>query len=389
LNSELYEAQRGSVNEPFGQARLLTELNTPAREERPCLSADGLTLYFSTYKSAMQIWQSERKDRKSSWSPPVKVESLDSHSGDFPNHTPDGLIMLVSSFGWNSKGKLDVVLSRRSSLTEPWGRPESGGEPVNTENGEVGVFVSPDGRTLLFSRDPIPPTNEKQLLVVTRGAENRFETKTIICPFAKDANAFWLSPNGRTMWFSAKLTLPEQGIWDIWEVKLVPTSEDAIVADLKASLSAAHPRIAQLEAGFQSRYATDAQKPFDDALASLRRSYLANGISRARAAAEAKGSLAEVNALDEEKTALEKGGDVPADTPGTLAGLKSLHATYRDTLAKLEAKREKDASPLYDLYIQELNHYVFDLTRDKKVEEARQVTVLRDHITKRKAAAKG
>lgn len=221
--------------------------------------------------------------------------------------------------------------------------------------------------------------------MATRDANNRFETEAINCPFGKDANSLWLSPDGRTMWVSApSSTLPGQGIWDIWQVQLVAASEETIVADLKEALIAAHPKIAQLDAGFQGRYVAVAQKPFEDALGSLRQSYFANGISRARAAAEAKGSLPEVNALDEEKAVMEKGGDVPAEAPGTLAAVKSLRATYREAVAKLEAKRAKDAAPLYDLYARELDRYVFELTRDKKTEEAKQVTLLRDYMAKHK-----
>jgi serine/threonine protein kinase len=384
-SSDLYEAQRRSVNEPFGAARALTEVNTSAREARPCLSADGLTLYFSGPKQSMAILESQRKDRNSPWQPPVKIESLSSGAGEFANPSLDGLTMLVTS--WRGKGMLDLYLSRRDSPTAAWGRPEELGEGVNTEDTEFGAFVASDNRTLLFLRAPKSSWPERELFVATRNDNNGFETRAVRLPFGKDANSVWLSQDGRTMWVSSPSPLPGQGIWDIWELQLVPTSDEAIAADLKETLIAAHPKIAQLEAGFQAHYAVDAQKPFEEAVASLKQSYIANGISRARATAEAKGSLPEVNALDEEKAALAKGDDVPADTPGTLAGLKSLHATYRDAVAKLAAKRAKDAAPLYDLYVRELNRYVFDLTRDKKIEEAKQVTLLRDHMARLKSGA--
>ncbi len=147
----------------------------------------------------------------------------------------------------------------------------------------------------------------------------------------------------------------------------------------------ADPRLTQLEVGFQARYATDAQKPFETALAALNQSYIVNGIARAREAAKAKGSLAEVTALDEEKAAIEKGAGVPiedaADTP---APLKALRGTYRTASAKLDADRVKKAAPLYDLYVKALDAYVTELTKAGKIDAAKKVQELRGEI-----AAKG
>ena len=148
-----------------------------------------------------------------------------------------------------------------------------------------------------------------------------------------------------------------------------------------AAPPSADPRLAQLEAGFQARYASDAQKPFETALASLNQSYVANGIARARAAAQSKGSLPEVTALDAEKTAMEKGAGVPAeDAADTSESLKGLRATYRTALAKLEADRAKKAAPLYDIYVKALDAYVIELTKASKIEDAAKVKTLSQEI---------
>jgi len=139
------------------------------------------------------------------------------------------------------------------------------------------------------------------------------------------------------------------------------------------------PRLAQLETGFQSRYTSDAQKPFETALASLNRSYVANGIARARAASQAKGSLAEVTALDAEKTAIEQGIGVPVeDAAGTPASLKALRTTYRTAWAKITTERDAKAAPLLALYLKALDSYVTELTKAGKVDEAKRVQTLRD-----------
>jgi serine/threonine protein kinase len=142
------------------------------------------------------------------------------------------------------------------------------------------------------------------------------------------------------------------------------------------------PRLAQLESSFKARHETAAQKPFLAAVAALNKSYLANGIPRARAAAQAADEIA---ALDAEKAAIEKGGAVPAeDAEGTPESLKTLRGTYRAAFAKLEADRAKAAAPLYDIYLKALDAYVIELTRADKIKEAQEVQALRERIATQK-----
>jgi hypothetical protein len=153
----------------------------------------------------------------------------------------------------------------------------------------------------------------------------------------------------------------------------------------KDTLLASNPRLAQLDAGFQTRYQADAEKPFLEALAKLNQSYVANGIAKARAAAQAKGSLFEVTMLDAEKSLIEKGGAVPAeDAAEAPETLKSLRATYRGALAKITAERDAKAAPLYDLYLRALDAYVTELTKAGKTTDAVNVQSLRAEVAAQK-----
>ncbi len=49
---DIYTANRSTVSEPFGNIRGLTEINTADYEVGPCISEDGLTLYFSSARRA-------------------------------------------------------------------------------------------------------------------------------------------------------------------------------------------------------------------------------------------------------------------------------------------------------------------------------------------------
>ena len=155
-----------------------------------------------------------------------------------------------------------------------------------------------------------------------------------------------------------------------------------------APAAPADPRLAQLAAGFKARLEADALQPFNTALAALNTSYVTNGVSRARAAAKAKGSLVEVTALDDEKAAIEKGRGVPdEDDADTIEALKTLRSTYRTAYAKLTAERDARAAPLYDLYLNALDAYIAELTQTDKIADARKVQVFRDDIALQKPGA--
>lgn len=142
------------------------------------------------------------------------------------------------------------------------------------------------------------------------------------------------------------------------------------------------PRIAQLETGFKSRYAADAQKPFDDAVATLNANYI-RALGIARSAAQSKGVLAEVTVLDDEAKRIQNHEGVPpADAGGTPDSLVKLRATYRGTIARHAATRDAAAAPLYDLYLKALDTYITELTRAGKIDEARRTQAFRDELAR-------
>ncbi len=151
--------------------------------------------------------------------------------------------------------------------------------------------------------------------------------------------------------------------------------------DLKKEAITVDPHIARLEAGFKARYETDVEKPYQAAVASLNKSYINNGIAKARAAAQSRGSLKEVVAFDDVKARIERGEGVPEeDAPDTPESLKSLRAIYRSAMTKINSERDARAAPLYDVYVRALDAYIAELTMADKADEARQVSMLRDEI---------
>jgi serine/threonine protein kinase len=146
------------------------------------------------------------------------------------------------------------------------------------------------------------------------------------------------------------------------------------------------PRLVQLESLFKARFDNEAQKPYVAAIAALNQSYLATWLARIRPAAQAKGNLVEVTAIDAEKEAIGRGEGVPAlDESDTPESLKNAHAAYRAAMSKITAARIKTGGQLYDLYLASLDAYVTELTRANKIDQAKKTRVLRDEIAARKA----
>ncbi len=150
------------------------------------------------------------------------------------------------------------------------------------------------------------------------------------------------------------------------------------------------PRLARLAAGFQSRFHSDAQKPFEAALTALNQSYVNNGLGRAKEIAQQKGDVKEVSALDAEKARVLANEPLPpTDLESLPPSLKSLRGTYRSALAKLEAERARNGAPLYDLYLKALDVYMAELMNAHKITEAQNVQKVRQDIAAEKDALTG
>ncbi len=91
--------------------------------------------------------------RFSEWSVPVNlgpvVNSISGDAGAFISK--DGLSLYFGSSRPGGFGGLDIYVSRRATLDEPWGAPQNLGSSVNTSSEEQTPTLSPDGHRLYFA----------------------------------------------------------------------------------------------------------------------------------------------------------------------------------------------------------------------------------------------
>ncbi len=161
---DIWVTTRAATNEDWREpVNLGPVVNSSVNDGGPCISADGLSLYFASMRSggvgACDLWVTTRGTKDDNWSEPVNlgpvVNSTDAEWG--PCISPDGLTLFFDSgFGGGSPrpggfGRADLWVARRASKNEPWGKSVNLGPIVNTTSNEIRPSISSNGSTLYFS----------------------------------------------------------------------------------------------------------------------------------------------------------------------------------------------------------------------------------------------
>jgi Tol biopolymer transport system component len=156
--SDLWVTRRASLSDPWGVPQNLGSLvNTASNEAEPSISADGLSLYFMSERSAGQgqldIWVTKRPTTNADWDVPVNLGAPVNSSGweCAPTISADGLILFFQSDRSGGEGQLDIWMTRRTGTSDSWGEPVNLGSKINTSERDAVACVSPDGHSLYFS----------------------------------------------------------------------------------------------------------------------------------------------------------------------------------------------------------------------------------------------
>ncbi len=128
-------------------------INSRAGEYAPTISADGQFMIFESDRDEKYNWKlyvTHRTD--SGWSPPVRLDSVNSKEWDgAPFLTYDQNYLYLSSERAGGFGDIDIWISQR--LGENWTKPKNIGAPINTKGYDGFASLSSDGKVLYFKRD--------------------------------------------------------------------------------------------------------------------------------------------------------------------------------------------------------------------------------------------
>jgi len=165
-HSDIWMSKRASVADLWDSAvNLATPVNSPYRDEAPCITGNGLTLYFMSTRPGGQgggdLYMSTRATIKDPWGepqplgPPVNTADWETT----PAISSDGLSLYfcsncdkVGTEYWATGG--DIFVTTRLTVDDPWGTPVKLGPTVNTELAYLNDFpkISDDGLSLYFHR---------------------------------------------------------------------------------------------------------------------------------------------------------------------------------------------------------------------------------------------
>jgi hypothetical protein len=217
----------------FGEpVNLGPPFNTPAGDACFALSADGLEVYISSDRPGglgyADIWRSTRENADNPWGPLVNVQEINSRYNEvFPCLSADGLTLYFSDFyDWNAAGDRpggvgnhDLWMSTRASRNDPWGTPVNMGAPFNSSGKEVSSIISHDGLTFIFASTRSGGRGNYDLWMSTRpAAESDWAAPVNLGP-AVNSSAFdgevCLSTDGLALFFSSNRP-GGMGSYDMW-----------------------------------------------------------------------------------------------------------------------------------------------------------------------------
>ncbi|MHC4681362.1 MAG: discoidin domain-containing protein, partial [Planctomycetota bacterium] len=151
----LWVVRRATVSDPWGEKENGSLININAiGGSAPSLSSDGLSLFLHS-RNDWNLYVSTRPTRDDLWSEPVNlgptVNGVDSAwENRDPTISADGLVLLFSSIRPGVSGGTDLWMTRRSTIDSPWSEPVNLGPTINSGWWEYQPEISADGRSLLF-----------------------------------------------------------------------------------------------------------------------------------------------------------------------------------------------------------------------------------------------
>ncbi|MCX5644030.1 MAG: hypothetical protein NTZ17_05005 [Phycisphaerae bacterium] len=238
-NSDIWVSTRQSTDAPWGPpANLGPPVNTQYVERSPSLSSDGLTLYFSeNYPSTSpfrpggvggtDMWMATRTSRNDPWTVPVNLGApINSAGADFsPTTSGDGLILIFTSSRTGGSGGLDLWMSVRATVRDPWGVPVSVGVGVNSPSHELEPALSANGLALVFCSDRGPNIGSFDLWMTTRKSRQDpwsppVNLGPMVNSIGEDGSPAF-APDMRTLYFDSNRQ-GGFGDYDLYEAPIIP-----------------------------------------------------------------------------------------------------------------------------------------------------------------------
>jgi hypothetical protein len=215
-HGDVWYATRASTAQTWGAPSLVGAVNTAYHEKGPAISQDGLSLWVgsdrrSSGTGVIEIFVSTRSGGTASWSAPVLVPELESTQDQIPYPPGEQSLVMPLSRRATATQPYEIFTASRPSETSPWSPPVRL-DSIDTSGLNVDGFLSQDGLTLYFSSDRL--SGSQDLFVAERtDVSAPFAAPVALAalntPAYEEAGP-WVSPDGHEIYFESDRTGTKQ-----------------------------------------------------------------------------------------------------------------------------------------------------------------------------------
>jgi len=228
---DLCMVTRETVDGDWGPATNLgPTVNHSSDDWGASISTDGLELYFRSGRNNQNdLLVTRRETINSDWGTPVNLgPTVNSAAKDaYPSISSDGLELYFSSLRSGGFGRPDIWVTQRLTKDDPWQAPVNLGPTLNTAGDDYAPDITDDGLTLIFSSGS--PTEWSDLCATTRRTtadpwREPFNLGPVINA-NKNVNKIDyadISPDGTMLYITCYNRPGGYGDFDIWQAPIIP-----------------------------------------------------------------------------------------------------------------------------------------------------------------------
>ena len=234
-SGDIWVTTRATTNDPWEEpVNLGPTVNSSYHYWAPCISADGLMLFFVSNQpggyGSWDIWVTTRTTTDADWSAPVNLGPTVNSSAEevFPRISPDGLQLYFSElevFRPGGYGGSDMWVTTRDTASDPWGTPVNLGPTVNSSSHDDAPFITADGLALFFNSTRPGAYGLPDIFVTRRATtDDDWDTPMNLWPtvnISYGENTPRISADGSTLYFFSKRP-GGVGDLDIWQAPILP-----------------------------------------------------------------------------------------------------------------------------------------------------------------------
>jgi len=196
----------------------------------PCISANGLSLYFThDAGEAGRIYVAKRATKQDNWGTPVSVGmAVNAEAAWQPYISADELELYFHSDRPGGHGESDLYVTTRASVNDEWGAPVNLGPTVNSPAWDNSPSISPDGLLLSFGSTRPGGLGDFDVYVARRTTKTEPWGPAINAgPIINSALYAWapkISFDGSLLYFMSDRVggYPPAELDDIWRASILP-----------------------------------------------------------------------------------------------------------------------------------------------------------------------